>query len=160
MPLTVVFEILSPGNTIFEMADKHAFYEEYGVEEYYLYDPDRNRLLVYERRDQALRRVRPVAGFVSPRLGIRFDLLGAEIVVFGPDGRRFLTFEELEVERAREQQRLAAEQRASQAEQRASQAEQRAIRLAELSRKARRGLASPQELEELDRLEQEASPAF
>ena len=32
----VVFEILSPGNTTAEMAEKLRFYERYGVEEYYL----------------------------------------------------------------------------------------------------------------------------
>src|SRR5262249_19432258 len=40
VPLTVAFEVLSPGNTAKEMADKLAFYDEYGVEEYYVYDPD------------------------------------------------------------------------------------------------------------------------
>ena len=40
----VVFEVLSPGNTRQEMADKLAFYDRYGVEEYYLYDPDHGRL--------------------------------------------------------------------------------------------------------------------
>ena len=40
----VVFEVLSPGNTRKEMADKLAFYDRYGVEEYYLYDPDSGRL--------------------------------------------------------------------------------------------------------------------
>ena len=34
--LQVVFEVLAPGNTSKEMADKLAFYERYGVEEYYL----------------------------------------------------------------------------------------------------------------------------
>src|SRR5262249_4651392 len=95
VPLTVVFEILSPGNTFMEMDDQQAFYEEYGVEEYYVYDPDSNRLKVFLRRGEVLRRVRPVEGFVSPRLGIRFDLSRPEMVVHGPDGRPFLTFEEL-----------------------------------------------------------------
>ena len=40
----VVFEILSPGNTKREMTEKREFYETHGVEEYYLYDPDRLRL--------------------------------------------------------------------------------------------------------------------
>ena len=99
VPLTVVFEILSPGNTASEMMEKFDFYEEYGVEEYYVYDPDNNRLFVHVRRGEVLRRVRPVAGFVSPRLGIRFDTSGPGLVVVGPDGRRFLTFEELEAAR-------------------------------------------------------------
>jgi Uma2 family endonuclease len=165
VPLTVVFEILSPKNTVLEMADKLAFYDEYGVEEYYVYDPDTNRLMVYLRRGEVLRRVRPVEGFVSPRLGIRFDLSGTEMTVYGPDDQRFLSFEELRAERLREQeQRREAEhqadqarQQADQARQQADQANQRMGRLAELSRKARQGQATAEELAELDRLEQEAS---
>src|SRR5262249_5414490 len=106
VPLTVVFEVLSPNNTVLEMADKFAFYEDHGVEEYYIYDPETNRLQIFVRRGEILGRVRKVNGFVSPRLGIRFDLSGPEMVVYYPDGRRFLTFEELEAER------VAAEQRA------------------------------------------------
>jgi Uma2 family endonuclease len=160
VPLTVVFEVLSPGNTVVEMVDKLAFYEEYGVEEYYVYDPDKDRLVVYVRQGEVLRRVRPVMAFVSPRLGIRFDTSGPELVVFRPDGRRFLTFEELEAERAQErEQRLAAEQRAEQERQQRLAAEQRATRLAELSRKARRQQASAEELAELERLEQQLPPS-
>jgi Uma2 family endonuclease len=33
----VVFEVLSPGNTLTEMLAKLEFYERYGVEEYYIY---------------------------------------------------------------------------------------------------------------------------
>src|SRR6266478_4161492 len=35
----VVFEVLSPGNRFGEMLKKFRFYEHYGVEEYYIYDP-------------------------------------------------------------------------------------------------------------------------
>jgi hypothetical protein len=111
VPLTVAFEILSPDNTVFEMADKLAFYDEHGVEEYYVYDPDKNRLMICMRRGEALRRVWQVAGFVSPGRGIRFHLSGPEMVVFRPDGRPFRTFEEVEAER------VATEQWAAQAEQ-------------------------------------------
>jgi hypothetical protein len=138
VPITVVFEILSPGNSITEMADKLAFYDEYGAEEYYVYDPDSNSLLIYLRKGEVLRRVRPGKDFVSPRLKIRFDLSGAELAVYRPDGRRFLTFEELDAER--------------------EQAGRRSARLAELSRKARRQQASPEELAELEQLEDQASP--
>jgi Uma2 family endonuclease len=146
VPLTVVFEILSPGNTVLEMEDKRAFYEEYGVEEYYVYDPDSNRLMVFLRRGDVLRRVRLVENFVSPRLGIRFDLSGPVMIVRGPDGQPFLPFEDVVAAR-------------HDAEQRADHAEQWAARLAELSRKARRGQASPEELQELDRLEEQSSPS-
>src|SRR5262249_39011300 len=153
-----VFEVLSPGNTGSEMMDKLAFYEEYGVEEYYIYDPDSNSLFGYTRRGDVLLRVRKLDGFVSPRLGIRFDLSGPELVVRYPDGRPFRTFEELDVERAQAMRQAAdaqerveqarhqaaeAQQRAEQAEQRAEQrekraesAEQRVARLTELTRKA------------------------
>ena len=138
VPVTVAFEILSPSNTPLEMDDKSDFYEEHGVQEYYLYDPDTNRLKAKVRRGEVFRAVRPVSGFVSPRLGIRFDLSGPELVVYTPMAGRFLTFEELEDAR--------------------TTAEQRAVRLAQLSRKVRRGQASTDELQELERLEDECSP--
>jgi Uma2 family endonuclease len=158
VPMTVVFEILSPTNTGEEMVDKFAFYEEYGVEEYCIYNPDTNRLHIYVRRGDVLVRVRQVRDFVSPRLGICFDLSGPEMVVRRSDGQPFLTFEQLQAARKEEQrQRLLAEQRADQAEQRAGQAEERAARLAELSRKVRRQQASAEELAELERLEEQTS---
>src|SRR5262249_20740246 len=52
LPMTVVFEVLSPGNTHAEMVQKHSFYEEHGAEEYYVYDPDKNSLLVYMRQGE------------------------------------------------------------------------------------------------------------
>jgi Uma2 family endonuclease len=138
IPVTVAFEVLSPSNTDREMADKRAFYEEHGVEEYYVYDPDRNTLEAYRRKGAVLRRVRG-KNLGSPRLDIRFDLSGPEMVVFYPDGRPFLTHEELGAELAR-------------AEQRAEHAEQRARRMAELTRKALQGQATAEERQELERL--------
>lgn len=156
IPVTVAFEILSPGNTVAEMAEKFAFYEDHGVEEYYLYDPDNNRLQVYIRRGDILGRVRNVADFVSPRLGIRFDFSGPEMVVLYPDGRRFLTFEELDAERVKAEKRADnAEQRAGNAEQQANDLRQRMTRLRELSRKARHQQATPEDFAELERLENE-----
>jgi Uma2 family endonuclease len=153
VPLTVVFEVLFPSNTHFEMADKLAFYDEYGVEEYYLYDPETNRLLVYLRGQAALRLVRFQGTFVSPRLGIRFDLTGPEMVVFHPDGRLFLSFEELEAERQKAEQRAeTAEQRADEARKSANAAEQRAERLAALIRKVMQQQATPEETQELQEL--------
>jgi Uma2 family endonuclease len=157
VPMTVVFEILSPRNTYAEMVDKLQFYDEYGVEEYYVYDPDVNRLFVYIRRQATLCLVRFQGHYISKRLGIRFDLTGAEMVVYHPDGRRFLTFEELEAERTRlevERTRLEADRDREtslrqKAEQRAQSAEQRATRLAELSQKVLLQQATPEEIQEL-----------
>ncbi len=129
VPLTVVFEVLSPGNSYQEMADKLEFYDTHGVEEYYVCDPGHNTLDVYLRKGEVLRRVRPADGFVSPRLGVRFRLTEPEITVYRPDGRRFLTFEEMETERIQAEQRAEqAEERAGQAEQARQQAEERAAR--------------------------------
>jgi Uma2 family endonuclease len=166
VPMTVVFEILSPKNTHFEMADKLQFYDEYGVEEYYVYDPDANSLLAYARGQAALRLVRFKGEYTSPRLGARFDLTGPEMVVYRPDGHRFLTFEELEAERASqaqlrqaaEEKLQAAEKKRQAAEEQRQIAEKRLRRVTELGRKARQGQATPEEVAELERLEDEADP--
>ncbi len=127
IPLTVAFEILSPGNSYQEMADKFDFYDTYGVEEYYVYDPDSNLLQIYVRKGDVLRRVRRIDGFVSPRLGIRFQLTGPEMTVYHPDGRPFLSFEEVAAQRSRAEEGLRlAEASRQQAEDARQQAEQRA----------------------------------
>jgi Uma2 family endonuclease len=120
----VVFEVLSPSNSAKELRDKREFYETYGVEEYYLYDPERNRLEVWLRRDGRLQAVSHLNGWVSPRLGIRFALGQERLEVFHPDGRPFLS--PLELARLADRERA----RADQAVQRADQAEQRAEQLA------------------------------
>jgi len=121
----VVFEILSPGNTAAEMARKFAFYQTYGVEEYYLFDPDRGTLQGWLRRGDRLVAIPDLQDWCSPRLGIRFDLGQGQLVIYRPDGDRFLSPVELA------QRAEAEQQRAEQAEQRAEQAEQKANRLAQ-----------------------------
>lgn len=116
----VVFEILSPGNTTKEMTNKYRFYQSYGVEEYYLYDPDSNKLVVWLRSGDELEAIEQVAGWVSPRLGIKFELSESKLKIYRPDGQLFLSY--LEVE----QQRQQAEERAEQAQKRIKQAEERA----------------------------------
>ncbi|MGD9714249.1 MAG: Uma2 family endonuclease [Thermomicrobiales bacterium] len=163
----VVFEVLSHTNTIKEMDKKFDFYEEYGVEEYYYYDPDTNHLRVYVRTADSLLPVRPPHNHVSPRLKIRFDLSGKEMVVFGPDGQPFRTFDEIISERNREHQlRLDAEQQRDLAAQQRDLATQqrdlatqqrdlatrRADRLAELTSKVLSQQATPAESQELQEL--------
>jgi Uma2 family endonuclease len=130
IPPQVVFEILSPSNTLAEMALKQRFYDQYGVEEYYLYDPSKNDLLGYWRTDGQWQVIEVMQDWVSPRLQIRFDQSGEELQIYRPDGDRFLSY--VEIAQSREQER----QRAEQAEHRAEQAEQRAQRLAEQLRAA------------------------
>ena len=84
----VVFEILSPGNRLAEMIAKYGFYDRYGVEEYYVYEPERVELTGWIRRDGALQEIELIEGWVSPRLGIRFEL-GETLEIFRPDGEPF-----------------------------------------------------------------------
>ncbi len=106
----VVFEIYSPANTFKEMGDKLLFYERYGVEEYYTYDPEpeKNELTGFLREAAGLHAIDEMNGWVSPRLGIRFDTSGDELHIFGPDGTPFRSHQELVQER--EAERLARQQ--------------------------------------------------
>jgi Uma2 family endonuclease len=98
IPPQVVFEVLSPGNRLSEMVKKLRFYERYGVEEYYIYDPDNIDLTGWQRSGAELTEIEAMGGWVSPRLGIRFEL-GSELEIYRPDGQKFLTYVELERER-------------------------------------------------------------
>ncbi len=91
----VVFEVLSPNNWPAEMDRKLKFYEQFGVDEYYLYDPDHNVLRGWQWRNDRLEEIPKMDGWVSPTLGIRFDLSGSELTIFGADGRPFLSYPDL-----------------------------------------------------------------
>jgi Uma2 family endonuclease len=107
----VVFEVLSPGNTLSEMALKLQFYTRFGVEEYYLYDPDNNDLTGWKRTETGLTVIESFNGWVSPRLGVQFVLAEPELEVIRPDGQRFLSYVELMQQRNEiEQQRNEIEQ--------------------------------------------------
>ena len=91
----VVFEILSPGNRLQEMAKKFQFYRRYGVREYYVYDPSRVDLQGWIRNEDGLEPIESVEHWVSPLLGIRFELTPETLELYRPDGTRFLTSVEL-----------------------------------------------------------------
>ena len=115
----VVFEILSPGNRPHEMIRKFRFYDRYGVEEYYTFDPDHIELAGWLREHGQLQEMPNVVGWTSPRLGVRFELESEELRILGPDGRPFETYLQL-VERA-EHERQRAEQEQKRAERWAAQ---------------------------------------
>lgn len=128
----VVFEILSPGNTLTEMNRKQVFYNRYGVEEYYLYDPDKNDLSGWLRGENGLDVIESIANWVSPRLGIRFNLSEDTLQLTRPDGVPFATYSEISQKLEIALQEVEQErQRAEQERQRAEQERQRAERLAE-----------------------------
>jgi Uma2 family endonuclease len=130
----VVFEIRSPGNKDKEMEQKLEFYNTYGVEEYYLYNPDNNLLEGWVRQNSHLVKIQLLNGWVSPRLGIRFDTTQPELEIYRPDGdhakraaHRFLSFIELRQLKDQESQRADMEsQRAEIEKQRADMESQRA----------------------------------
>jgi Uma2 family endonuclease len=126
----VVFEILSPGNTLKEMAKKLAFYEQYGVEEYYIYDPERIDFTGYQRMGERLVLIETVEDWVSPRLQIRFVLTPTELKIYDRQGAQFLTL--LEASQQAEQAREQAEQERC----RANLAELEVARLRELLEQA------------------------
>lgn len=146
----VVFEILSPSNSAKEMADKLAFYDRYGVEEYYVYDPDRHTLGIWMRQgaQPAPSETRPplvaqshIHGWTSPRLGVRFTLTPATLLLFYPTGEPFLNSVELarrakEAAARAEQATVQAAQEAARAAQEAVRAEQEAARAAQATARA------------------------
>jgi len=123
IPPQVVFEILSPGNRLTEMLNKLRFYERYGVEECYIYNPEGAELSGYLRSGEELREIDPIAGWVSPRLSVRFELSSEGLELYRLDGQKFATYVELDRQRELAQQR---------AEQEAQRAERLAAKLREL----------------------------
>ncbi|KAM3099345.1 Uma2 family endonuclease [Phormidesmis sp. 146-35] len=90
LPPQVAFEIISPSNTIPEMTCKFQLYDRYGIEEYYIYDPDRLSLGGFVRQEGRLEAIEPIEGWVSPRLKIRFTLgQDGSLELYRPDGRPF-----------------------------------------------------------------------
>ncbi len=126
----VAFEILSPSNKdrrgLESLEDKFNFYEAYGIEEYYVYDPDDLLLWGWQRIRDRFISIEIQPEWVSPLLQVRFEWqAGQELVLYRPNGQRFLSTLELE------QKANLAQQRASLAEQIAEQDRQRANRLAD-----------------------------
>ncbi len=92
----VVFEIASPSNRPEEWQAKWEFYNQYGVEEYYIYDPEASRWQGWIRRGVNLVPIRRMHKWVSPRLGIHFgEANETELGLTAPDGSSFLSFIQL-----------------------------------------------------------------
>ncbi|HAG82987.1 MAG TPA: hypothetical protein DCL61_17960 [Cyanobacteria bacterium UBA12227] len=122
IPPQVVFEIVSKSNTREELEGaKRRFYERYGVEEYYLFNPDKGILKGWLRDGELLEPIAQILGWISPCLGIRFEVVDRELQLYRPDGERFVSF--LEVIQQRDLERQQAEQERQQAEQERQRAE-------------------------------------
>ena len=143
LPPQVVFEILFAGNRTGNMANKLLFYQRYGVEEYYIYDPDAVELTGMIRSQEWLEEIEEINGWVSPRLGIRFELTADTLEIYRPDGARFLT--SVELDRVREQERQRAEQERQEKEAALLQLEQERQRYQELLARLRERGIDPEQ---------------
>ena len=105
----LVVEVTSPSNTMQEMNAKRAFYEQYGVDEYWLYDPDNGLLDVWVRDGDVLTPVVHASrGHVSPTTGVRVSIVGGQLCVCDPGSeRRWLWLSQEAAIAADVQQRLA-----------------------------------------------------
>lgn len=138
LPPQVVFEIWSLSNTQSDRLEKWEFYDRYGVQEYYAYDPYTFEFAVHLRSGRQLQPFSfPEDRFTSPLLGIHFHRESDGLQVFRPDGKPFVTLatsqkavEEAERRAASESRRAAAESRRAAVESRRAAAEkERADRL-------------------------------
>jgi Uma2 family endonuclease len=122
IPPQVVFEILSPGNPAGKMGQTLLFYQRYGVQKYYIYDPDDIELSGFVRNEDLLEPIAQMNGWVSPLLDIRLELTENTLEIYRPDGRRFLT--PVEMDQLREQERQEKELAQAQAQQERQRAEE------------------------------------
>jgi Uma2 family endonuclease len=102
----VVFEIISPGNRMKAMFKLFNFYQKYGVEEYYVYDPVDNELMGWLRTDGELNYIESIEGWVSPQLQVRFETVSGDLEIYQPDGQKFLSYVELSRQKELTQQQM------------------------------------------------------
>ncbi len=117
IPPQVVFEIASVSNTRKELeGKKFEFYERHGVEEYYIFDPDRGSLKSWLRRFSYLQPISQMSGWISPRLKVRFEVSDGQLQLYRPDGEVFGSYQEIMAQKHNLQQErdtLAFQQRQS-----------------------------------------------
>lgn len=144
IPPQVVFEILSPSNSQVEMDKKLLFYERYGVEEYYIYNPDTNELHGWLRQEEGLESLESVNDYISPRLQIRFDCSGEELQIYRPDGTRFFSY--IEINQMLEEERKQLEQERQRSAQIEAELEAEKLRSQRLAERLREMGINPDEL--------------
>ena len=103
----VAFKFVSPNNSIQEVeVDKLAFYQQHGINEYYIHDPDKGTLKGWIREGTWFQPVPEMNGWVSPLLGIRFELKGQDLQLYYPNGEPFETYPEIMARAERAETRL------------------------------------------------------
>jgi Uma2 family endonuclease len=135
----VVFEVLAPTTTAAEMRAKRRFYFHQGAEEYYEFDPETGAWLgfVLNTETGLPDQIKTMDSFTSPRLGMQFAFRPLELLVYRPDGSRFLSFQELnDLAQAERQRADDARRRADDARQEADHQQEENDRLRGLLRAA------------------------
>ncbi len=121
IPPQVVFEILSPSNTMAEMAAKQQFYEEHGVLEMFFYNPESRDFWGFHRataQDAFMLVMSLDLPWTSPLLKIRFARSIEGLALYHPDGQLFKEPVDLFEELNQTQQELnQAQQELDQAQQ-------------------------------------------
>ena len=82
-------------------------------------------------------------GWISPRLGNRFETTSGSLELYKPDGQRFETY--VETSKRAEQEAQRAEQEAQRAEQEAQRAEQEAQRAEQEAQRAEKAVQAQQD---------------
>lgn len=103
----IVFEIRSHNDNQTKMDNKLAFYQRYNVEEYYLFNPENNQLTGWCRIEGILTQIESMTEWISPRLGIKFQVTENGLELYTPDGEKFLDY--VELYEAKERERLEKE---------------------------------------------------
>jgi len=132
VPLTVVIEVLSPGNSTREMMRKQSFYARYGAREFIVIDPDDETGWAFVKDEAGEQcEVPNLEDWTSPTLGIRFVRREGRLLVFRPDGTPFRSFGELEAQAVEARERAEREcERAERESERAERESERAARMA------------------------------
>ena len=94
----VVFEIYSKSNRRRRNKENLIeFYDKYGVEEFYSYDPLKNNFVIHLRQsDGGFARLEGLTKWVSPLLKIRFERGEEKLRFYRPNGQEFIKYDELE----------------------------------------------------------------
>jgi Uma2 family endonuclease len=162
MPPQVVFEVLSPSNTPSEMNRKLAFYDRYGVKEYYIYDPDNGEFYGYIRSGERLTQIlENMQGYQSPILKITFEIgEQGDLKIYDPSGMPFLSYREQTERFFQEHKMRIAEEKAKEEalkmleEERKAKEEERKAKEEERKAKEEERKAKEEALAELERLRQ------
>jgi Uma2 family endonuclease len=108
----VVFEIWSPNNTKEDIAEKFAFYDYFGVEEYYTHDPDAKVMAGWRRHEERLGPITDMNEWESPRLNVTFRCVEGEWNLYHPNGSPFQDYIDLHTAKE-EATRIAEVERAA-----------------------------------------------